>query len=192
MRGSIRERSPGHWAIILDQHDPATGKRKRKWHSFKGTKREAQIECARLISEMKAGSFVEPSKLTLLMFFERWLRHIKPNVSPRTHERYEQIAMKNIAPLLGAKLLSKLSPIEISDSYAKALESGRRDGNGGLSPRTVHHLHRVLFSALDQAERWKMIVRNPAALLEKRDRPKIERKSVRTIDAPATAAVLDA
>jgi hypothetical protein len=30
MKGHIRERSPGHWAIILDQHDPATGRRKRK------------------------------------------------------------------------------------------------------------------------------------------------------------------
>jgi hypothetical protein len=48
-----------------------------------------------------------------------------------------------------------------------------------------------LFSALDQAERWKMINRNPAALLEKRDRPKIERKSVTTIDAPTTATVMD-
>src|SRR4051794_37429102 len=194
MKGAkgIIERSKGHFAIILEQRDSATGKRKRKWHSFRGTKKEAEAERARLITEMSGGGYVEPSKVTLLQFFERWLRHIKPNVSPRTHERYEQIAMKNIAPLLGAKLLSKLSPIEISDAYAKALESGRRDGNGGLSPRTVHHLHRVLFSALDQAERWKMIVRNPAALLEKRDRPKIERKSVRTIDAPATAAVLDA
>jgi integrase len=125
-------------------------------------------------------------------FLERWLRHIKPNVSPRTHERYEQIASKNIAPLLGAKILSKLVPIDISEAYAEALESGRRDGKGGLSPRTVHHMHRVLYSALNQAKRWKLIVRNPAALLEKRDRPKIERKSVRTIDAPSTAAVFDA
>jgi len=39
MRGSICERSPGHYAIIIDLRDPATGKRKRKWHSFKGTKR---------------------------------------------------------------------------------------------------------------------------------------------------------
>ena len=119
------------------------------------------------------------------------MRHIKPNVSPRTHERYEQIATKNIAPLLGSKILSKLAPIDISEAYAKAIESGRRDGKGGLSPRTVHHIHGVLFSALDQAERWKLIVRNPAALLEKRDRPKIERKSVTTIDAPTTATVLD-
>ena len=55
MKGSIRERSPGHWAIILDQRDPATGKRKRKWHSFAGTKREAQVECSRLITAMKGG-----------------------------------------------------------------------------------------------------------------------------------------
>jgi integrase len=192
MKGSIRERSPGRWAIILDQRDPATGKRKRKWHSFQGNKRGAQIECARLVSEMSGGGYVEPSKLTVLQFFDRWLKHIKPNVSPRTHERYEQIALKNVAPLLGAKILSKLQPIDISEAYAKALENGRRDGNGGLSPRTVHHMHRVLYSALSQAERWKLIVRNPAALLEKRDRPKIERKPVRTIDAPSTAAVFDA
>jgi integrase len=56
----------------------------------------------------------------------------------------------------------------------------------------VHHMHRVLYSALNQAERWKLINRNPAALLEKRDRPKIERKPVTTIDAPTTATVFDA
>ena len=46
MKGHIRERSPGHWAIIIDHRNPATGKRKRKWHSFKGTKRPAQTECS--------------------------------------------------------------------------------------------------------------------------------------------------
>jgi integrase len=192
MKGSIRERSPGHFAIILDQRDAATGKRKRKWHSFTGTKRQAQIECARLISETNGGTYVEPSKITVLQFFDRWLRHIKPNVSPRTHERYGQIALKNIAPLLGAKTLLKLKPIEISEAYSTALESGRRDGKGGLSPRTVHHMHRVLFSALDQAERWKMVPRNPAALLEKKDRPKIEKKTVATIDPDATAHAMEA
>lgn len=192
MKGSIVERSPGHWAIILDQRDPATGKRRRKWHSYRGTKRQAQIECARLISEMKGGSYVEPSKLTLTLFFDRWLNHIKPNVSPRTHERYSDLLKKNLAPVIGAKLLSKLQPVEISEAYAKLLESGRRDGKGGLAPRTVHHIHRVLYEALGQAERWKIIARNPAALLEKRDRPKIERKSVVTIDAPTTATVFDA
>ena len=106
---------------------------------------------------MKAGSYVEPSKTTLAQFFDRWLKHIKPNVSPRTHERYSDLLNKNLAPLLGAKILSKLQPIDISEAYGKALENGRRDGKGGLSPRTVHHMHRVLYSALGQAERWKLI-----------------------------------
>src|SRR5258708_20402036 len=88
--------------------------------------------------------------------------------------------------LLGAKILSKLQPIEISEAYAKALESGRRDGKGGLSPRTVHHMPRVLFSALDQAEPWKLINRNSAALLEKRDRPMLERNPSKTFYAPPT------
>src|SRR4051794_37790165 len=55
MKGHIRERSPGSWAIVLDVLDPETGKRRRKWHSFKGTKREAQKECARLVAEMATG-----------------------------------------------------------------------------------------------------------------------------------------
>lgn len=92
MKGHLRERAAGSWAIVLEQRDAATGKRKRKWHSVNGTKRQAQVECARLISEMKDGSYVEPSKVTLSQFFERWLWHIEPNVSPRTYERYEQLA----------------------------------------------------------------------------------------------------
>lgn len=193
MRGHVTEQGKGHWYAIIETRDE-NNKRKQKWISLPKCrgKREAQSECARLIAEMSTGAYVEPSKLTVAQFLERWLTHIKPNVSPRTHERYAQIARKNIAPLLGSKLLSKLQPIEISGAYAHALESGRCDGKGGLSPRTVHHVHRVLYSALDQGERWKLIVRNPAALLEKRDRPKIERKPVTTIDTATTGAVFDA
>jgi Arm DNA-binding domain len=63
MKGHIRQRSPGHWAIVLDIRDE-TGKRRRKWHSFTGTKREAQLECARLISQLRGGTYLEPSKTT--------------------------------------------------------------------------------------------------------------------------------
>jgi integrase len=94
-------------------------------------------------------------------------------------------------PLLGSVLLPKLQPVQISQAYVKAVESGRRDGKGGLSPRTVHHMHRALFSALEQAERWKMIARNPAALLEKKDRPKVVKKTVATIDTDATASAIE-
>jgi hypothetical protein len=77
MKGHIRERSPGHWAIILDIPDPKTGERRRRWHSFKGTKKQAHIESARLISLFQAGNYLEPSKTTLATFLGRWLDHVK-------------------------------------------------------------------------------------------------------------------
>jgi hypothetical protein len=76
MKGHIRERSSGHWAIVLDTRDPVTGKRKRRWHSFVGTKRQAQIECARLISEVQTGIVVEPSRITVAV----------PRPLARTHQ----------------------------------------------------------------------------------------------------------
>jgi hypothetical protein len=110
MKGHIRERSPGHWAVVLEIRDPETGRRKRKWHSFSGTKRQAQIECARLISQVNAGIYVEPSRTTLAQFLDRWLDDVRTRVTPKTHERYTQICHKNIAPLLGAVPLAKLKP----------------------------------------------------------------------------------
>src|SRR6266480_3049601 len=172
MKGHIRERSAGHWAIVLDVRDPATGRRKRRWHSFAGTKRQAQTECARLISEMKGGTYIDPSKTTLAQFLDRWLDDVRPRVAPRTHERYAEIARKNIVPLLGAVNLTRLQPAQISAAYAKALAQGRRDGKGGLSPRTVHHCHRILRQAVGQAVRWQVLTRNPTYAVEP---PKVER-----------------
>src|SRR3954454_22411440 len=157
MKGHVRERSPGHWAIILDVRDPGTGKRKRKWHSFEGTKRAAQVECARLITEMDSGAYVEPAKTTLAAFLDRWLAHMASQVAPSSHERYAEIARQNVAPLLGNAVLTSLRPEQISAAYSKALVSGRRDRGGGLSPRTVHHMHRILRQALGQAVRWGLL-----------------------------------
>jgi hypothetical protein len=112
MKGHIRERSPGHWAIVLELRDAETGKRKRRWHSFQGTKRQAQTECARLISELKGGLSVDPTRLTLASFLERWIEHMRGQVSPRTHERYTELCRKNLVPLLGTLALSKLQPAQ--------------------------------------------------------------------------------
>jgi hypothetical protein len=88
VRGHLRERSPGHWAIVIDVRDPQTGKRKRRWHSFAGTRRQAEIECARLITEREGGAYVEPTRVTVAAFLHRWLGHMATQVSPRSHENY--------------------------------------------------------------------------------------------------------
>ena len=193
MKGHIRERSPGNWWAVLNGRNPTTGKRKLAWHKLEAKgKREAQIECAVLISRLTNGTYLPASKTTVRQYLEKWLEHIKPNVAPLTYERYSDLALKNIVPLLGEVILSKLQPIQISGAYAAAVAKGRRNGKGGLSPRTVHHMHRVLRQALNQAVKWNLLVKNPCDLLEKKDRPKVERKTVATIDAAATVQMLEA
>jgi integrase len=189
MKGHLRERSPGRWAIVIDLHDPETGERRRKWHSFRGTKRQAQVECSRLISQIRDDLYVEPAKMTVRQFLDHWLGYMKSQVAPRTHERYSEIALKCLAPLIGDVLLSKLKAIRISAAYTKALATGRRDSKGGLSPRTVVHMHRVLRQALQQAVDWEMLARNPT---DKIKPPKVEKKEMRALDASETAELLEA
>ena len=51
MKGHLRERSPGKWAIVIDL-GPRDGQRRRqKWILFRGTKRAAQLELHRLIAK---------------------------------------------------------------------------------------------------------------------------------------------
>lgn len=188
MKGHIRERSPGRWAIIVDVPDPATGERRRKWHSFAGTKRQAQEECAKLVTSIRQGGYTEPTKTTLAEFLDRWLEHEASSVSPKTLERYTELARKNIAPLLGSTTLAKLKAEAIDAAWTKALATGRRDGKGGLSPRTVHHMRRVLIKALNQAVIWEILAKNPAMLSKP---PKVERKQMKAYGADTTAELLD-
>jgi integrase len=190
MKGHIRERSPGRWAIVIDARDPVTGKRLRKWHTFKGNKREAQTECARLIGEHKAGKVnLAPNKTTAAEFLAHWLDHMQAQLTPRSHERYSELVIKNIVPLIGSTALAKLQPVMISQAYAKALKNGRRDGKGGLSPKTVLYMHRVLRQALAQAVLWELLGRNPADAVEP---PKTERRQMTALDTDATATLVEA
>jgi integrase len=188
MKGHIRERSPGHWAIVIDVRDPQTGKRKRRWHSFAGTKRQAQIECARVISEIQTGATIEPSRMTVAQFLDLWLEHIKPKVAPRTHERYGEIVRTYLTPAFGPTWLTKLQAIAISAAYAAMLANGRSKGNGGLSARSVHHCHRILSQALRQAVRWRMLLRNPC---DDVDPPRVERRVLKVWDVATMAEALE-
>ena len=191
MKGHVRERGKGNWYAVIDTRDPATGKRRRKWHSLQAKgKREAQIECARLISALRGGTYFEPAKITVAAHMERWLEHVRSQVSPKTFERYCGVVRGNILPALGAVTLTSLQPAQISETYAKALREGRKDGkNGGLSHASVLYMHRVLKAALAVAvSEWRLLPWNPADPIKA---PKIKRKSMRALDAAETAALLE-
>jgi len=149
MKGSIRQRSKGSWEITIDTgRDSATGKRQRHFESLRGTKKVAQQRMHELLHTLEQGTYVRPSHLTVAQFLKEWLRdYVRPNTAPRTAERYEEIVRVHLTSALGAIPLSDLQPHHIQKYYSQALETGRRDGKGGLSALTVHKHHRVLMKA---------------------------------------------
>jgi integrase len=130
---------------------------------------------------------LEPSKTTVAVSLEKWLSQVEPRVAPRTFERYQEIVRKNLVPFLGQAVLTKVRLDQMAAAYAKALKSGRRDGSGGLSPRTVHHMHRLLKQAVATAVRWRLLLRGP---VDSVDPPKFERIKMKALDPDETARQL--
>ena len=129
------------WELKFDVgNDPMTGKRRIRYASFKGAKRDAELELARLVAQNAAGEGVDPTKATVAEFIERWdMDWASINVGAKTLERYRQIIKLNVAPHIGAVRLQKLRPVHLSELYAKlqhseAIKDGLwRHGRSGTS-----------------------------------------------------------
>lgn len=190
MKGHIRKRGKRSWAIVLDLGRTAEGRRRQRWHTVTGTKRDAERELGRLLHEFNTGAYVEPVRMLLSDYLERWLSDCASHaVSAKTLERYTEIVRNHLTPSLGQHPLQKLQPLHIQGSYSEALKRGRLNGRGGLSPRTVLHHHRVLHSALKQAVRWQLLVRNPADAVEP---PRPQHKEMRALGEEETIRLLEA
>ena len=161
--GNITRRGKNSWRVKYEvNRDPVTGVRQTRYLTVRGTKKSAQRELNRVLHEVDEGAHVDATKESVGEYLERWLRdYAKVNVAPKTFERYSEIVTKHLKPALGAIVLKDLKPLHIQGYYSVALESGRLSGKGGLSPRTVHHFHRILSEALRQAVRWRMLAINP-------------------------------
>jgi integrase len=138
--------------------------------TFHGTLTAARQELGRLIQSGHSGEHVEPAKVTVAQWIERWValnqRHDGDSdgtrrrglVNRRTLERYEELLRCHVAPTLGKRSLQKLTGTEIDDLYV-ALEKK-------LSPRTVHHIHTVFGACLKAAVRKGLIKSSPVARAE--------------------------
>ena len=185
MKGHIRKRGKNSWAIKLELPPDSAGNRRSKWHSIKGTKRDAERERIRLLHELNTGAYVEPKKQTVTNVLDSWLRHVKPRVRAKTFERYGEIVEHHLKPTLDHHKIEQLQPVHISEAWAKARASGRRDGSGGLAERTVLHHHRVLSAALRRAVRLQLIYRNPAEAADTPRPPKIRDMNVLNLNESA-------
>jgi integrase len=147
--GSIYQRGgDGRWVATL----PLSNGRKKYFYGKTRTEvRAKQREAER---ELDQGIDLAARIPTLKQFSEKWLSSIRFSVKPKTYEGYESIFRVRVLPRLGEVPISKLTPMDL-----QALYSHLQDG--GLSPRSISHTHRVLNHAFQQAVRWSLIARNP-------------------------------
>lgn len=191
--GHIRERSPGTFELRYALGtDPATGKRKIATVTVRGTRKEAEREMRRLLRTVDTGEHVDPNRLTVREWLLTWLGAIRAEVAPRTAERYGEIVNNFLNPALGNLQLAKLAPVHLQDAYNGWATGGRRDGkDGGLSPMTRRHIHRILSAALARAVANQLIARNPCDVFKKR-LPKVDRREMATLTAEQSTRLLDA
>ena len=163
MRGSIIQRSPGSWTLILDlgyEPDPTTGKlrRRQKWHTFRGTRKKAEDRLTELLNAVRTDQYVDPSKTTLGQWLTRWIDVVKPTIKrPSTFVRYNGVVQNHLLKAsIAGMAMQKVRGSDIENYYAGvsgrqrlrashgpaacAAKSGqgqaaRREPRGGLGPR---------------------------------------------------------
>lgn len=154
MRGHIRRRSDNSWTVVIDiGRDPETKKRRQKWVTVHGTKREAEKVLAEML--VNQGNYsVEAEKMTVEMYLKHWLEAIKSTIRESTHVHYKN-AVDAFIPHIGQITLSKLNPMHIQEALGEILED--------LSPGTAREYLAKIKSAFNQAVKWDILGKNPAA-----------------------------
>lgn len=163
MRGTVIKRGKS-WAVVVEVgRDPNTGKRVRKWHSGYRTKRDAERARIEILSRLDHGTYVSPDRRTVGSYLEGdWLPAVKARLKASTWDSYSRNIRLHISPELGPIPLQALTATRLNEFYASLISEGRRDGNGGLAPKTVRYLHGIIRKALADAARWNLLQRNVA------------------------------
>ena len=120
-----------------------------------GTKRDAETELAKRLTELADGRYVPPTVETVETYARHWIENIAPATRAAiTVERYTSLLRTHIIPGLGAIELQRLDGSAIDRFYASRRERG-------LASLTLHHIHSLLRQVLASAVKAKKIARSP-------------------------------
>jgi len=118
--------------------------------------RSAQAHLNRKLAERDLGRNIRSSRQTVGQYLDHWLDICaRPRLRAKSFRDYSGLLARYVRPHLGSRSFGELSPAEIQKLYSDLL-------NRKLSPRTICYTHAVLFLALRQAIRWKLLLTNPA------------------------------
>lgn len=154
--GHVEQRSKDGWTIVIDygrKKDPSGKvKQDRKFYTYRNITKSKALEILHnMLSDINRGKFVEPVKITLGEYLDKWIKQIK--VSDRTREDYEGQIKNHIKPILGQINFTEVRPDDIRRLYTELRKS--------LSESTIRHTHIVLHSAFGQAVQDGDLFQNP-------------------------------
>ncbi|MBG9772377.1 tyrosine-type recombinase/integrase [Brevibacillus laterosporus] len=174
MKGHVRKRGD-KWCFVVElPRDESTGKRKQKWFSGFTKKKDAEQALTQKLHELQTGLTIDASDMTVSQYMEYWLEnYAKASTRPTTHNVYEKRVKRYIIPRIGRIKLKDLKVIHLQKMYTDLLKNGAMYREGGISPITIRHIHGLIHKALQNAERWQMVSRNVARLVEL---PRVEKK----------------
>jgi len=118
-----------------------------------------------LLNQAQSGGHVDPHKLTVAEYVRARVAHWRAAgiVGDKGGERYEELVEFQVVPFLGTKLLQKLRAMDIEAWHDYLRTKGRLDGTGGLSTRTIGHVHKLLKRVLRDAVQHGLVLKNVAA-----------------------------
>ena len=161
MGSNIQKRGENSYLLTVSFGRDSTGKRVRYTKTIKAVDaKAAEKEWIKFSADIERGQFVEPSRLTLKDFSEKWVKeYAENNLAPKTLHRYK-LLLDRIIISLGHLKSEKIKPIHLMEFYNNLREDGIRNDNqkGGLSERTILHYHRLLATMLQDATEWQLIL----------------------------------
>ena len=170
MRGSVVKKND-RWYVVIEDKDPATGKRIRRWHSGFRTKREAQAACNELAAAMQRGDYLQARKQTVGEFAAEWLVTIAPTVRPSTLDKYRRDLAAHVVPHVGFVQLVKLDGPALNRLWAQLAVSGKKPAKAGgvasgLAAKSVENVAMTVHRMLRDAVRWGRIPKSPAEMAD--------------------------
>jgi len=152
--------------------NPATGKAIRK-SIYAKTQAEVQERLQKIQTEIKDGTFTEPSKITLGAWLDTWAAEYLGGVKESTQASYKGHIKNHIKPAIGGVKLQQLTPDAVQKFYNGLTKKG-------LSAKSIKNVHGVLNSALTQAIDDDYIKKNPCA---NRTLPRVVKREIKAMDS---------
>jgi len=187
MAGSIEKRGKNSYRLTVSEGFDLNGNPMIHRKTVHGTKKDAQVELAKFVTEVQNGLVVDGKSLRFSEFTEIWKRDYgSKELAPSTYKRYCRMLETRLLPYFGHFYINKIRPTDIMKFYdllEKDTQLVRKKGNNGsktkkpLSGKTILEHHRLLRAMLHKAVYWQLIVANPAERVQAPRAKKPKRKS---------------